>query len=80
MTPRRSEIKLVFIWYWNSYWEVCYIEPDEGIGADAVGDLYVRKTAHYADLFRDGLPFEPFEETDEVSRYIGEQYSDEREN
>ena len=70
--PRRSEIKLVWIWYWNSYWEVCYIEPDAGIGAYAVGDLYVRKTAHYANLFRAGLPFEPFEEADELSRYIGD--------
>ena len=59
--PRRSEIKLIWIWYWNSYWEVCYIEPDAGIGAYAVGDLYVRKTAHYADLFRGGLPFEHFD-------------------
>lgn len=59
--PRRSEINLVWIWYWNSYWEVCYIEPDAGIGAYAVGDLYVRKTAHYANLFRSGLPFEHFE-------------------
>ena len=58
--PSRSEIKLVLIWYWNSYWEVCYIEPDAGIGAYAVGDLYVRKTAHYSELFRSGLPFEPF--------------------
>ena len=55
--PRRSEIKMVFIWYWNSYWEVCYIEPDAGIGAYAVGDLYVRKTGHYANLFRSGLRF-----------------------
>ena len=58
--PRPSEIKLVLIWYWNSYWEVCYIEPDAGIGAYAVGDLYVRKTAHYANLFRTGQPFKPF--------------------
>ena len=43
--PRRSEIEMVWIWYWNSYWEVSYIEPDAGIGAYAVGDLYVRKTA-----------------------------------
>ena len=60
--PKRSEIELVWIWYWNSYWEVCYIEPDAGIGAYAVGDLYVRKTAHYADLFRGGLPFEQFDD------------------
>ncbi len=58
--PSRPEIKIVLIWYWNSYWEVCYIEPDAGIGAYAVGDLYVRKTAHYSELFRSGLPFEPF--------------------
>ena len=62
--PRRSEIKLVFIWYWNSYWEVCYIEPDAGIGAYAVGDLYVRKTAHYADVFRSGKPFQHFDKSD----------------
>lgn len=60
--PQRSEIELIWIWYWNSYWEVCYIEPDAGIGAYAVGDLYVRKTAHYANLFRAGLPFEHFDE------------------
>ena len=70
--PRRSEIKLVFIWYWNSYWEVAYIEPDAGIGAYAVGDLYVRKTAHYANLFRKGFSFQPFDEPDELSRYIGD--------
>ena len=63
--PRRSEIELVFIWYWNSYWEVAYIEPDAGIGAYAVGDLYVRKTAHYANLFRAGSPFKHFDEMDE---------------
>ena len=61
--PRRSEIELTWIWYWNSYWEMCYIEPDSGIGAYAVGDLYVRKTAHYANLFRAGLAFELFEDT-----------------
>ena len=60
--PRRSEIKMVWIWYWNSYWEVSYIEPDAGIGAYAVGDLYVRKTAHYANLFHKGLPFQHFDE------------------
>ena len=70
--PRRSEIEMVWIWYWNSYWEVAYIEPDAGIGAYAVGDLYIRKTAHYANLFRSGLPFEPFDEADEFSRYIGD--------
>ena len=60
--PQRSEIELVWIWYWNSYWEVCYIEPDSGIGAYAVGDLYVRKTAHYAGLFHGGEPFELFDD------------------
>ena len=60
--PRRNEVEMIWIWYWNSYWEVCYIEPDAGIGAYAVGDLYVRKTAHYADLFRSGRSFEPFPE------------------
>ena len=60
--PRRSEIELVLIYYWNSYWEVSYIEPDAGIGAYAVGDLYVRKTAHYANLFHKGLPFQHFDE------------------
>ena len=63
---RRSEIKLVFIWYWNSYWEVSYIEPDAGIGAYAVGDLYVRKTAHYTNLFHKGLPFQRFDEPDDL--------------
>ena len=72
--PRRSEIKLVFVWYWNSYWEVCYIEPDAGIGAYAVGDLYVRKTAHYANLFRTGQPFEHFDDVDELSRFFGDVY------
>ena len=66
--PQRSEIKLIWIYYWNSYWEVCYIEPDAGIGAYAVGDLYVRKTAHYTDLFRKGLPFERYVEPNELSR------------
>ena len=62
--PRRSEIEMIWIWYWNSYWEMAYIEPDAGIGAYAVGDLYVRKTAHYANLFRSGLPFEHFDDVD----------------
>ena len=70
--PRRSEVKMVFIWYWNSYWEVCYIEPDAGVGAYAVGDLYVRKTAHYADIFRSGKAFQEFDEADESSRHIGD--------
>ena len=61
---RRSEIKLVFIWYWNSYWEVAYLEPDAGTGAYAVGDLYVRKTAHYANLFHSGRPFKHFDDVD----------------
>ena len=56
----RSDIKLIWIWIWNSYAEMTYIEPDSGLGYGAVADLYVRKTAHYANLFRSGLPFEPF--------------------
>lgn len=70
--PERSEIKMIWIWYWNSYWEMAYVEPDAGIGAYAVGDLYVRKTAHYANLFQKGLPFQYFDEPDESSRYIGD--------
>ena len=53
----RSDIRLIFIFYWNSYWETTYLEPDTGIGPYGVGDLYVRKTAHYYKLFRAGLPF-----------------------
>ena len=41
-----------------------YIEPDWGLEPYGVGDLYVRKTAHYANLFRQGLPFAPFEDVD----------------
>ena len=59
--PRRSEIKMIWQWYWNSYWEVCYLEPDSGLGGYAVGDLFVRKTAHYAELFRSGGSFKPYE-------------------
>ncbi len=58
----RSDIRLVWIWSWNSYAEITYLEPDSGLGPYAVGDLYVRKTAHYVDLFRSGRPFEPFSE------------------
>ena len=64
----RTDIKLIWLWIWNSYFEVTYIEPDSGVGPYAVGDLYVRKTAHYADLFRKGLPFERYNEPDELSR------------
>ena len=56
----RSDIKLIFIYYWNSYSEITYLEPDSGIGPYAVGDMYIRKTAHYYDLFRKGLPFQEF--------------------
>ena len=58
----RSDIKLIWIWIWNSYAEMTYIEPDSGLGYGVVGDLYVRKTAHYANLFRSGLPFEHFDD------------------
>ena len=70
--PRSSEIRMVWIWAWNNYDELSSIEPDSGVGAYAVGDLYVRKTAHYTNLFRKGLPFEHFDEPDELSRYIGD--------
>lgn len=58
----RSDIELIWIWIWNSYAEMTYIEPDWGLQPYGVGDLYVRKTAHYANLFRTGRPFEPFGE------------------
>ena len=63
----RSEIRLIWIWIWiwNSYAEMTYIEPDSGLGYGAVGDLYVRKTAYYANLFRAGLPFKHFDNVDE---------------
>ncbi len=60
--PRRPEVKMVWAWYWNSYFEVAYLEPDAGVGAYAVGDLFVRKTAHYSDLFRKGLAFKRYME------------------
>ena len=59
-----AEIKLIWIWIWNSYAEMTYIEPDWGLEPYGVRDLYVRKTAHYANLFRQGLPFAPFEDVD----------------
>ena len=61
--PLRSEIKMVWAWYWNSYWEVAYLEPDAGIGSYAVGDLFVRKTAHYSKLLKSGGEFIPFDES-----------------
>ena len=60
--PLRSDIRLIWLWIWNSYAEMTYVEPDSGLGPYAVGDLYVRKTAHYANLFRAGLPFEYFDD------------------
>ena len=53
-----ADIKLIWIWIWNSYAEMTYIEPDWGLQPYGVGDLYVRKAAYYANLFRKGLPFE----------------------
>ncbi len=58
----RSDIKLIWIWIWNSYAEMTYVEPDSGLGYGVVGDLYVRKTNHYANLFHKGLPFQPFDD------------------
>ena len=58
----RSDIRLIWIWIWNSYAEMTYIEPDWGLEPYGVGDLYVRKTAHYANLFRSGRTFEHFNE------------------
>ena len=60
-TPR-SDIRLIWLWIWNSYAEMTYVEPDSGLGPYAVGDLYVRKTAHYYGLFRTGSPFEHFDD------------------
>ena len=68
----RSDIKLIWLWIWNSYAEMTYVEPDSGLGYGIVRDLYVRKTAHYANLFRSGRSFEHFKEADESSRYIGD--------
>ena len=56
----RSDLKFIWLWIWNSYAEVTYIEPDSGIGPYAVGDLYVRKTRHYYDLLRSGQPFREY--------------------
>ena len=64
----KSDIKLIWVWIWNSYAEMTYVEPDSGLGYGVVGDLYVRKTAHYANLFHKGLPFQHFDEDDELSR------------
>ena len=54
----RSDISLIWIWIWNSYAEMTYIEPDWGLEPYGVEDLYVRKTAHYANLFRSGKAFQ----------------------
>ncbi len=59
---RREDVDLVILWAWNSWMEQLYIEPDDGQGVYPAGDGLVRKTAHYANLFRSGLPFESFEE------------------
>ncbi len=75
--PLRSDIKMVWARYWNSYWEVSYLEPDAGIGSYAVGDLFVRKTAHYSKLFKSGGEFIPFEESlSSVSRALGVAFSE----
>ncbi len=62
----RDDLKLVWIWSWNSYEDLISIEPDKGRAPQAQGDLLVRKTAHYANLFRKGLPFQHFDEPDEL--------------
>ena len=56
----RSELNFIWLWIWNSYAEITYIEPDSGIGPYAVGDLYVRKTRHYYNLFRSGRSFKEY--------------------
>ena len=56
----RSDIRLIWLWIWNSYAEMTYVEPDSGLGPYTVGDLFVEKTAHYYGLFRAGLPFEEY--------------------
>ena len=38
----------------------------------AVSDLFVKKTAHYTNLFQAGLPFEHFDDVNELNRYIGD--------
>ena len=58
--PDRSEISMVWIWSWNNYDDLTSIEPDSGVGAYALGDLLLRKTAHYYNLFRSGLPFKEY--------------------
>ena len=60
--PQRSEIELIWLWIWNSYAEMTYVEPDSGLGPYAVGDLFVEKTAHYYGLYRSGSPFKHFDD------------------
>ncbi len=58
----RSDLRLVWIWSWNSYNDMLYIEPDSGAGAAPHGDLLIRKTAHYYEFFRQGTSFAWMEE------------------
>lgn len=54
-----SEIELIWLWSWNSYNDLLYIEPDDGRGAYAHGDLLTRKTGYYYQLFTSGESFKP---------------------
>ena len=56
----RTDIKLIWLWSWNAHSEMTYIEPDSGLGPYGVGDLYVRKTAHYYNLFKSGRHFKEY--------------------
>ena len=59
----QADVSMVMLYGWNPWAESASIEP-----ALPYGNLLLRKTAHYANLFRESLPFERYDEPDELSR------------
>ncbi len=60
----RDDIELIIVYAWNEHKEHASIEPDNGVSPMSYGRSLIEKTAHYADLFRGGLPFELFKDAD----------------
>lgn len=57
---KRDEIRLIWVWSWNSYNDLLYIEPDDGQGRYAHGETLTEKTRHYYDLYRTGRQYTPY--------------------
>jgi len=63
LTQERDARKLQGVWViaWNEYATQNYLEPDMGLGPDAVGENMVWKTAHYIKRLQAGEDFGYYE-------------------